>query len=118
MGVELIVRVTDEDLWLEQCVRVGKNECLPQLRLGARGSQRARCGAHHAATLPFSALLRGGLDSQSMVFFSTPGTPWLYSGVAMSNPSACRTASRSCTTPDGTPAASISALYSGIPSRS
>ena len=35
-----------------------------------------------AATLPFNALVRGGLDGQSIVFFSTPGTPWLYAQTA------------------------------------
>lgn len=33
-----------------------------------------------AATLPFNALFRSGLDSQSLVFFSTPGTPWFVFG--------------------------------------
>ena len=45
-----------------------------------------------AATFPFNALPRGGLDNQSIAFFNTPGTPWLYSGVAISNASACRIA--------------------------
>lgn len=63
-----------------------------------------------AATLPFNALSRGGLDSQSIVFFSTPGTPWFYSGVAISGASALRMASRSCATLCGTLAASTSAL--------
>ena len=31
IGVELLVRVTDEDLWLEQRVRVGEDDRLPQL---------------------------------------------------------------------------------------
>jgi hypothetical protein len=54
-----------------------------------------------ATGFPLSALLRGGRESQSMVFFSTPGTPWLYSGVAMSSASALRTASRSVVTAAG-----------------
>src|SRR3954471_16866775 len=47
-----------------------------------------------AAGLPFNALPRGGLDNQSIAFFSTPGTPWLYSGVAISKASACRIAAQ------------------------
>ena len=41
-----------------------------------------------AAGLPLSTEPRGGRDAQSMAFFNTPGTPWLYSGVAMSSASA------------------------------
>ena len=31
IGIEFLVRVTDEDLWLEQRVRVGEYKRLPQL---------------------------------------------------------------------------------------
>src|SRR5437763_15306572 len=61
-----------------------------------------------AAGLPLSALARGGRDSQSMAFFRTPGTPWLYSGVAIKRPSASRTACRSESTALGTVWSSIS----------
>ena len=41
VGRELLVRPSDEDLRLQERVRVRKYECLPQLRLAARGSRDA-----------------------------------------------------------------------------
>ena len=29
VGAKLVVRLPDENLWLQQCVCVGENECLP-----------------------------------------------------------------------------------------
>ena len=96
VGPELLVRVSHENLRLQECVRVGEYKCLAQLRLAARGSGHPGRGAHHSGNFTVqSAVPRRGLDSQSIVFFSTPGTPWLYSGVAISNPSAFRMTSRS-----------------------
>ena len=101
---------------MQECVRVGEYEACRSWDWPRAVPVMPGEAPISAATLPFNALLRGGLESQSIVFFSTPGTPWLYSGVAISNPSACRMASRSSTTLGGAPAASISALYNGIPS--
>ena len=41
-----------------------------------------------ATGLPPSTEVRNGREAQSMAFLSTPGTQWLYSGVAMSSASA------------------------------
>lgn len=71
-----------------------------------------------AAGLPLKALASGGLDSQSIVFLRTPGTPWLYSGAATSSPSAALTAFRRSATTPGAPRDSTSALYRGIGSKS
>jgi hypothetical protein len=50
----------------------------------------------------------GGRDAQSIAFLSTPGTEWLYSGVAISSASAAWTRRRSSPTTGGKPAASTS----------
>ncbi len=57
----------------------------------------------------------GGRDSQSIAFFSTPGTELLYSGVAIRRPSAAAIWSLRVYTDSGMPsAASKSPLYRGI----
>jgi len=46
VGVERLVRTADEDLRLQERVRVGEYKCLSQLRLTARGSRNTRRGSH------------------------------------------------------------------------
>src|ERR671912_1035770 len=46
VGVELLMRASDEDLRLQERVRVGEYKRLPQLRLAARGSRHAGRGSH------------------------------------------------------------------------
>ena len=60
--------------------------------------------------LPSSGASRGGREAQSTAFFITPGTPWLYSGVTISTPSAALIACLNPITPGGSPAASTSPL--------
>jgi hypothetical protein len=52
----------------------------------------------------------GGRDNQSIAFFATPGIELLYSGVAISRPSAAAILSFSACTGAGTPASSTSPL--------
>jgi hypothetical protein len=63
-----------------------------------------------AAGLPCSADPRGGREAQSIAFFRTPGTPKLYSGVAMRSASAWRMAALKAVTGSGSPLASASPL--------
>ena len=59
----------------------------------------------------------GGLESQSIAFFKTPGIELLYSGVTNSKPSALAIVAFNSATRLGMPsAASTSPLYSGMPS--
>jgi hypothetical protein len=62
-----------------------------------------------ATGFPASGEASGGREAQSIAFFSTPGMPRLYSGVAIRSASAPRIASFSATTGSGSPAASTSA---------
>ncbi len=48
LGIELLVRTSDENLRLQERVRVREYKCLPQLRLAARGSGHAGRGSHHS----------------------------------------------------------------------
>jgi hypothetical protein len=59
VGLELLVRVSDENLRLQECVRVREYKCLAQLRLAARGSGHPgrgldgrRMRGHDPAVLP------------------------------------------------------------------
>jgi hypothetical protein len=61
-----------------------------------------------ATGLPVSGEASGGRDAQSIAFLSTPGTPRLYSGVAIRTASASRIACLKRTTASGSPAASTS----------
>ncbi len=63
-----------------------------------------------ATGLQSSGEARCGRDAQSSAFLRTPGTPWLYSGVAMSSASASRIAALNAATGSGSPRASTSAL--------
>ena len=54
------------------------------------------------------------LDDQSSAFFNPPGTLRLYSGVAITTPSAARIASQKAAAAAGVPALSVSSLKSGI----
>ena len=71
-----------------------------------------------ATGFPVRTEARAGREAQSMAFFSTPGTQWLYSGVAMSSASASRMARLKAATDGGSPCASTSALKSGRSARS
>src|SRR5262245_22178273 len=51
VGVELLVRMADEDLWLQERVRVREHKRLAQLRLGACGSRDARRRSHQRRDL-------------------------------------------------------------------
>ena len=115
-GVERLVRAADEDLRLQERVRVGENKCLSQLRLAARGSGHAGRGSHYSGDFAVQCALARRPGHPVDRVLQHAGTPWLYSGVAISKPSACRMASRVAPTLGGVPAASISALYNGIPS--
>ena len=61
-----------------------------------------------ATGLPASGDASAGREAQSTAFLSTPGIPWLYSGVAIRSASAERIASLKAATASGSPAASTS----------
>ena len=61
-----------------------------------------------ATGLRASGEASGGREAQSIAFFSTPGRPRLYSGVAIRSASASRIASLKAATVSGSPAASTS----------
>src|SRR5262249_4032923 len=61
-----------------------------------------------ATGLPVSGDASAGREAQSIAFLSTPGTPRLYSGVAIRTASASRIASLRATTESGSPAVSTS----------
>ena len=56
-----------------------------------------------ATVLPLNGLSAIGRESQSIAFFSAPGSEWLYSGVETRTASAPATASRSEATVNGSP---------------
>jgi hypothetical protein len=108
LGVELLVRAEHQDLGLGQEL---VNSKAWRSWLWPRAVPVWPGEAPMIPTgLPLSAAFEGGREAQSTAFFMTPGTPWLYSGVTNSTPSAARIAALNAATPAGSPAASTSPL--------
>ena len=78
---ELLVDAADDDLGAGDHVGVHGGEGLAQLVLGADAAGEGQEEVMMETGLPLRQELKTGRESQSRAFLSTPGTPWLYSGV-------------------------------------
>ena len=106
--VEVEVGLGHEHLRLVEDDRPRELERLPQLLLRDAVPPRPVVAPISATGLPAIGEPSGGREAQSTAFFSPPGTPRLYSGVAIRSASASRIASFSATTGSGSPAVSTS----------
>ena len=79
--VELLVGEDDRQLGVDDA-RADGAEDLARLGLRPDGAEHAGARADDGDVLPLNGLSAIGRESQSIAFFSAPGSEWLYSGVA------------------------------------